>query len=62
MEIVMSKEYWIVRVEWSQTDTEYSLVSVDDAKTASDAEAYIRNKGCNARYITAQRSKGKVVE
>jgi hypothetical protein len=58
----MSTEYWIVRVEWSQTDTEYCLVSVDNAGTAFDAEDFIRNKGCNARYITAQRSKGKVIE
>ena len=50
-------EYWIVRIEWSQTDSKYVLV---DAATAEDAVAIIRNNGCNARYIKAL-SKANVV-
>lgn len=50
-------EYWIVYIEWSQTDSKYVLV---DATTGEDAVAVIRNNGCNARYIKAL-SKANVV-
>lgn len=46
----MKTEYWIVYIEWSQTDSQYALV---DAATGEDAVAVIRNNGCNARYIKA---------
>ena len=51
-------EYWIVYIEWSQTDSQYALV---DAATGEDAVAVIRNNGCNARYIKAL-SKANVVD
>jgi hypothetical protein len=43
-------EYWVVRIEWSQTDREQVLV---EAETAQQAEQRIRDNGCNARYIKA---------
>ncbi len=43
-------EYWVVRIEWSQTDREHVLV---EAETAQQAEQRIRDNGCNARYIKA---------
>lgn len=46
----MPTEYWVVYIEWSQTDSQYALV---DAATGEDAVAVIRNNGCNARYIKA---------
>jgi hypothetical protein len=41
-------EYWVVRIEWSQTDREHVLVKAD---TAQQAEQRLRDNGCNARYI-----------
>jgi hypothetical protein len=59
MEIVMfAKKYWIVRIEYSQTDSETVLV---DAPTAAMAENIIRERGCTARYIRAQREQARVV-
>lgn len=52
------KKYWIVRIEYSQTDRETVLV---DAPTATMAENIIRERGCNARYITAQREQARVM-
>jgi len=43
-------EYWVVRIDYSQTDHSYVLV---DAGTAAQAEQQIRDNGCNARYIKA---------
>ena len=54
----MSTEYWIVHIEWSQTDSKYVLV---DAATGEDAVAVIRNNGCSARHIKAL-SKANVVD
>jgi hypothetical protein len=51
-------EYWVVRIEWSQTDREHVLV---EAETAQQAEQRIRDNGCNARYITAS-YKAKVLD
>ena len=47
---MMTTNYWVVRIDFSQTDREYVLV---DAATAKEAEQRIRDNGCNARYITA---------
>ena len=59
MEIVMfAKKYWIVRVEYSQTDIDTVLV---DAPTAAMAENVIRERGCSARYIKAQAKQARVV-
>ena len=52
------KRYWIVRIEYSQTDMETVLV---DAPTAAMAENLIRERGCNARYIRAQASQARVM-
>jgi hypothetical protein len=52
------KLYWIVRIEYSQTDMETVLV---DAPTATMAENLIRERGCNARYIRAQASQARVM-
>lgn len=52
------KKYWMVRIEYSQTDRETVLV---DAPTATMAENLIRERGCNARYITAQREQARVM-
>ena len=46
----MPNEYWVVRIDYSQTDHDYVLV---DAATATQAEQHIRDNGCNARYIKA---------
>lgn len=46
----MATEYWVVRIDYSQTDHDYVLV---DAATATQAEQHIRDNGCNARYIKA---------
>ena len=46
----MATEYWVVRIDYSQTDRNHVLV---DAVTAAQAEQRIRDNGCNARYITA---------
>ena len=46
----MATEYWVVRIDYSQTDIEYVLV---DAVTAKEAEMRLRDNGCNARYIKA---------
>jgi len=43
-------EYWLVCIEWSQTDQKYVLVKAD---TAQQAEQRIRDNGCNAWYIRA---------
>ena len=43
-------EYWVVRIDYSQTDRDHVLV---DAATAKEAEQRIRDNGCNARYIKA---------
>ena len=51
-------EYWVVRIDYSQTDHSYVLV---DAATAAQAEQQIRDNGCNARYITAM-YKAKVLK
>jgi hypothetical protein len=59
MEIVMfAKKYWIVRIDYSQTDSETVLV---DAPTAEQAENIIRERGCSARYIRAQAKQARVV-
>jgi len=47
---MMTTEYWVVRIEYNQTDRSHVLV---DAATAAQAEQRIRDNGCNARYITA---------
>jgi hypothetical protein len=49
-EWVMTTEYWVVRIDYSQTDRDHVLV---DAATAKEAEQRIRDNGCNARYISA---------
>lgn len=54
---MFAKKYWIVRIEYSQTDRETVLV---DAPTAAMAENIIRERGCTARYITAQREQARV--
>jgi hypothetical protein len=46
----MATEYWVVRIDYSQTDTEHVLV---DAATAKEAEQHLRDNDCNARYIKA---------
>jgi hypothetical protein len=46
----MTTEYWVVRIDYSQTDRDYVLVEAD---TALQAEQRIRDKGCTARYINA---------
>jgi hypothetical protein len=46
----MSTEYWVVRIDYSQTDRDYVLVEAD---TAQQAEQRVRDNGCNARYISA---------
>jgi hypothetical protein len=53
-----AKEYWIVHVEYSQTDMNTVLV---DAPTREEAEAIVRNNGCTARYITVLRNKVKAI-
>jgi hypothetical protein len=52
------KRYWIVRIEYSQTDRETVLV---DAPTAEQAKNIIRERGCNARYISVQPSQARVM-
>jgi hypothetical protein len=47
---MMATEYWVVRIDYSQTDIEHVLV---DAATAKEAEQRLRDNGCNARYIKA---------
>ncbi len=54
----MSAEYWVVRIEWSQTDSKHVLV---EAETAHQAEQRIRDNGCNAHRITAM-YKAKVLD
>ena len=46
----MVTEYWVVRIDYSQTDIEYVLV---DAATAREAEMRLRDNGCNAHIIRA---------
>jgi hypothetical protein len=46
----MATEYWVVRIDYSQTEHDHVLV---DAATAKEAEQRIRDNGCNARYIKA---------
>ena len=46
----MPNEYWVVRIDYSQTDHDYVLV---DAATATQAQQNLRDNGCNARYIKA---------
>jgi len=46
----MATEYWVVRIDYSQTDIEYVLV---DAATAREAEMRLRDNGCNAHIIRA---------
>ena len=46
----MSTEYWVVRIDYSQTDRDYVLVEAD---TAQQAEQRVCDNGCNARYISA---------
>ena len=46
----MPNEYWVVRIDYSQTDWGYVLV---DAATATQVEQHLRDNGCNARYIKA---------
>lgn len=48
----MATEYWVVRIDYSQTDHDYVLVDAATA-TATQAEQHIRDNGCNARYIKA---------
>jgi hypothetical protein len=55
---MFAKKYWIVRIEYSQTDIDTVLV---DAPTAAMAENVIRERGCTARYIRAQREQARVV-
>ena len=54
-----AKAYWIVHIEYSQTDRDTVLV---DAPTREEAEAIIRNNGCNARSIIVLKNKVKVVD
>jgi hypothetical protein len=49
MEIVMN-QYWVVLIEYSQTDHDYVVVKAD---TRQQAEQFIRDNGCNAKYINA---------
>ncbi len=42
------KKYWILRIEWSQTDHEYKIVHTDSAKSAIAKYTYPNGP----RYVT----------